>query len=282
MGCLNSNQNFDHWFGNIHLSGPCNRSCYFCIGQHMMALDPLNNLNRFPLDNLDKFVEHCHRRGVTEINVTGTNTDPLMYEYQPELKAYLAKHIPGLTLGLRTNGALITKRWDLWELYDKASITICSLQPDVYRSMMGQGSPPDIATILAATKKPIKINIVLGPGNVHNYDILDTIDRLGDMGVRIINMREPYGQPHVGNPLESLRPIGFVHGMPCYERAGATVTYWDVHYVEVESVNLYANGVVSETYPITKGHCPTTGKVLSQDNFRNSGRVREQWLNILR
>ena len=281
MGCLNSNEGFSHWFGNIHLSGPCNRSCYFCIGQHMMALDPLNNLSRFPLDNLDKFVEQCHSRGVTEVNVTGTNTDPLMYEYQAELKAYLSKHIPGLTLGLRTNGALITRRWDLWELYDKASITICSLHPETYRRMMGQGSPPDIATILAATKKPVKINVVLGPENVHNYDILDTIDRLGDMGVRVINMREPYGQPHVGNPLESLTPAGFVHGMPYYERAGALVTYWDVHYVEVESVNLYANGVVSETYPITKGHCPTTGKVLSQDNFQNSGRVREQWLNIL-
>lgn len=53
------------------------------------------------------------------------------------------------------------------------------------------------------------------------------------------------------------------------------VTYWDVHYVEVESVNLYANGLVSETYPVTAGHHPT-GFVLDQSHF-GVGRQSEQW-----
>lgn len=56
MGCLNSDGSFSHWFGNIHLSGPCNRKCYFCIGQHMMALDGENNLDTWPLKNIDGFV----------------------------------------------------------------------------------------------------------------------------------------------------------------------------------------------------------------------------------
>ena len=62
MGCLNADSGFSHWFGNIHLSGPCNRACYFCIGQHMMALDPFNNLDEWPLVGLDDFVRKCQER----------------------------------------------------------------------------------------------------------------------------------------------------------------------------------------------------------------------------
>lgn len=51
--------------------------------------------------------------------------------------------------------------------------------------------------------------------------------------------------------------------------------YWDVHHVEVESVNLYANGRVSETYPITEGHSDK-GFVNPQWMFPG-GRLTEQW-----
>src|SRR5271166_3303050 len=69
MGCLNDEGKFEHWFGNIHLSGPCNRSCYFCIGQHMMALDKENNLNHIP-KNIGKFLRECMDRNVREICMT--------------------------------------------------------------------------------------------------------------------------------------------------------------------------------------------------------------------
>lgn len=57
------------------------------------------------------------------------------------------------------------------------------------------------------------------------------------------------------------------------------IAYWDVHYVEVESVNLYANGVVSEDYPVTRGHDPIYGNVKDQGNYLKSGRQQEQWLS---
>src|SRR5437762_5702074 len=104
MGCLNSEGQFFHWFANIHLSGPCNRACYFCIGQHMMELDPLNNLNLWPLKNIDEFLDCCLDKDVNEINLTGSNTDPLLYNHIPELKAYLEENIPNLIFGIRTNG----------------------------------------------------------------------------------------------------------------------------------------------------------------------------------
>jgi hypothetical protein len=66
--------------------------------------------------------------------------------------------------------------------------------------------------------------------------------------------------------------------MPTYRWKDMLVTYWDVHYCEVESVNLYANGRVSLTYPITKGH-DYRGKVIPQEQWgAEHGRHVEQWV----
>lgn len=276
MGCLNSTGNFAHWFGNIHLSGPCNRACYFCIGQHMMALDPLDNLGVWPLRSFSRFVADCRARNVREVNLTGSNTDPLLYRHHSELHAALRAELPGSVVGMRTNGALATQHPEVWRLYDKASVSVTSLNPELYRATMGHGSPPDIAAILALKPgMPVKLNVVLCPETVRSGDILRTLDALADAGVRTVNLREPYGQPHIGTPLTN--PVGERFGMPRYAWRGMDVTYWDVHYVEVESVNLYANGTVSETYPITRGHAPD-GTVLGQEHWEASGRHTRQWL----
>lgn len=270
MGCLNSEGQFSHWFGNIHFSGPCNRSCYFCIGQYMQSLESLNNLSKWPLDSLDTLIQECEKREVKEINLTGTNTDPFLYEHIPELR----KRLSAFKLGVRTNGALILSRPDLWTLFDKASISIHSFNSDTYKKIMGQGEPPDLKSIVLLDPfKPIKINVVLCPENISS--IPSILSEISECGIKQVNLREPYGQPHLGNPL--LDPIQRVrYGMPVYEIFGMEVMYWDVHYVEVESVNLYANGNVSTTYPITKGYAPE-GKVLGQDHWTKSGRHFQQW-----
>lgn len=276
MGCLNDKGQFSHWFGNIHLSGPCNRSCYFCIGQHMMALDKENNLDQIPT-NLDKFLQECVMRQVKEVCLTGTNTDPLLYKHTAELTSYIRQALPNVPLALRTNAVLYDQ--DVFNCYDKASITICSLKEEIYRKMMGSGKPPDLGMILKNhSHMDIKINIVMGPENVPNDDIFDTLDRCSDFGIPRVNLREPYGQPHIGDPMGKMSAgeIESVLGMPTYQWGRSKVTYWDVHYVEVESVNLYANGRISITYPITKGH-DDNGTVFPQ-LFFPGGRVQEQWL----
>ena len=269
MGCLNSTKDFKHWFGNIHLSGPCNRSCYFCIGQHMMELDALNTLDSWPLPGITEFVDTCRARGIKEINLTGTNTDPLLYKHHQELAEYLRGNIEGAVLGMRTNAVKPSSAYDL---YDKGSVTVCSFNPAVYKAMMGQGAPPDLSNVNPRTWK---VNVVLGPENA-GEDLLDTLYILRGLGFTRVNLREPYGQPHVGNPLTHLKPSYHTLGMPTYQSGNCSVTYWDVHYVEVESVNLYANGTVSDDYPITRGHSKL-GVVQEQSSFPG-GRVRSQWL----
>lgn len=279
MGCLNSTGQFDHWFGNIHFSGPCNRSCYFCIGQHMMALDSFNNLNTWPLPGWDDFITKCKENNVREVNLTGSNTDPLLYKHLRVITEHLRKELPGAILGLRTNGAQYETKKDFVNLFDKISLSIHSFDPAIYTQMMGSGSPPNLSEICNEYAGDIKLNIVMGPQNIETDDIFRTMYEASRLKIKRINVREPYGQPHIGDPMEKRGyvPDDTFLGMPVYVLDGTRVTYWDVHYVEVESVNLYANGRVSVTYPITKGHAET-GEVKGQENFMKSGRVNEQWL----
>lgn len=281
MGCLNSGQGFDHWFGNIHLSGPCNRNCYFCIGQHMMDLDAYKTLNVHPdqMKGLNKFISECEKRGVKDINITGTNTDPLLFNHIGDLKSRLESELGFFRFGLRTNGALALKYPDRWDYFDKASITVCSFNEPTYQKMMGRGKPPNLEKILERSHfEDIKINVVLGPENIENQDWFETVKKCSHLGIQRINLREPYGQPHVGNPCNSKKEMTRVEdvlGSPTYVFGNTKVTYWDVHYVHVESVNLYANGRVSLDYPITRGHSPK-GEVRDQSNF-DQGRHCEQW-----
>jgi len=240
----------------------------------MMALDPLNTLDKWPLPGIDNFVDKCLDKGVKEINVTGTNTDPLLYRHYDKLFDYLEQRMPdGWTFGLRTNGISPPGHGDM-NLFDKASLTICSLNPEINRIMMG-GDPPNLARWYNDFEDDLKVNIVLGVENVDDGDVFRTIAAVGSYGVKRVNLREPYGQPHVGNPIK-FSPTGYVYDMPTFDFGNIEVCYWDVHYCAVESVNLYASGRVSVDYPITRGHHPL-GEVLDQGHFKH-GRQREQWL----
>lgn len=281
MGCLNSGHGFEHWFANIHLSGPCNRSCYFCIGQFMMGLDPYNTLDTFPLPNLEVFLDECVEKEVKDINLTGTNTDPLLYKHTGELVEYIRKKVPNASVKIRTNA--VKKNLSDLQYYDAGSVTICSFDPEIYKKMMGRGEPPKLSRIMENTEDwdDLKVNIVLGPENVGD-DLAKTLNILSNYNIPRVNLREPYGQPHVGDPLHSKYDhleIGKVLGNPTYcWTDDMVVTYWDVHYTHVESINLYANGNISRDYPITRGHDEKEGEVKDQSQFTH-GRKRKQWVS---
>lgn len=240
-----------------------------------MALDKLNNLGQYPLEGIEEFIAECIAHDVHEINLTGTNTDPSLYQHHEKLAIYLQMAIPNLRLGLRTNGVALERIKRIAPFYEKASISVPSFDPEIYVKCMGQGEPPDIRT-LKGLFEDIKVNLVLSPFIPEN-DLWKTLNMLADLGIRRVNLREPYGQDHVGNPLgKRLTQTGTVLGMPEYDCDTTKFIYWDVHYVEVESVNLYAQGRISVDYPITRGH-DTEGTVLDQSHF-TTGRHVQQWV----
>jgi len=277
MGCLNAGAGFKHWFANIHFSGQCNRNCFFCIGQWMQGQDMNNNLNEYPLKGYDKFISDVIANDVREIYLTGTNTDPMLYKHLPALVGDLRAKAPKALIGIRTNGATILNNLDLWHLFDESCISITSFDKEIYKQTMGCGKPPNLEEIVKNTKHDLlKINIVITHKTTKD-DILNSVKVIADAGVRKVNIREPYGQSHVGNPLKDLEPISFVHGMPLYLIYGVEVCYWDVHFVEVESINLYADGRISYDYSVTKGHSEKFGDVQPQEKF-GQGRQAAQWL----
>jgi molybdenum cofactor biosynthesis enzyme MoaA len=152
MGCLNSNESFSHWFGNIHLSGPCNRSCYFCIGQHMQSLESLNSLDTWPMPNIEEFFSRCESRGVKEVNLTGSNTDPLLFKHLAKLAGMVKSR--GMKFGIRTNGAT---NIDLLHFADKASVSIHSFDTDIYRAIMGSCHPPTVVSSTSHSLQGVKL-----------------------------------------------------------------------------------------------------------------------------
>jgi hypothetical protein len=153
--------------------------------------------------------------------------------------------------------------------YDKGSLTVCSMTRDINRAMMG-GDPPDVAAVLAVLPD-LKVNVVLGPENF--ADVPYTLRRLYQLGIRRVNLREPFGQRHVGNPIGG-RQYHDTLGMHTYEwDRGMFVTYWDVHWVQVRSVNLYADGSVSEQYVVADDNRPqsTFGVGRQIDQWRHAG-----------
>lgn len=278
MGCLNDSDKWNHWFANIHLSGPCNRRCYFCIGQHMMALDSFNSLDTPPegMKGLDAFISEVNARNIKEIDLTGTNTDPCLYRHHVELVEVLRASIPGAILGIRTNGSAHVHEIGL---YDKGSITICSSDYGTNLEMMG-GPPPDLGELsLHADLSKFKINCVLGPGNANKKNVLGLVSLANKYGIKRLNLREPYGQSHVGFFYMGEPEGEILQGtVPIWNIDGVSVAYWDVHVVGVRSVNLYANGRVSMDYPITRGHTDN-GIVKPQDDFPGHARRARQWLS---
>ena len=268
MGCLND-ADYGHWFANVHLSGPCNRSCYFCIGQHMMALDPLNTLHTWPLPGWQEFIKELPQYPIQAAYITGSNTDPLLASVLPHIVEGLKEQgIP--EVGLRTNGVRPLPKG----MFDRISVSITSLDPDIYRTTMGSGRPPTRA--ITDTDADLKVNIVLCP-EILGVDLWNTLEILRLWGVRRVNLREPYGQAFVGDPIGTLLPRNpDVLGNASYQMGDMEVVYWDVHSTHVSSVNLYANGNVSTEYSVTKGHA-ATGTVLDQSHF-TSGRHRPQWV----
>jgi len=276
MGCLNAGAGFSHWFANIHLSGPCNRSCYFCIGQWMPGQDMNNNLNEPELKGYDNFLEECRSRGITEVNITGTNTDPLMFANLRELLQRL--RADGFTnIGIRTNAIIERRLLKVIPLIDKFSISITTFDDLLYAKTMGQGHPPKLAGIIACATEhnvAVKLNVVLCPETIHT--IPHTIAKAAELGIKKINFREPYGQTNIGNPFQYYIADKMVFGNPCYVFNSVECTYWDVHYTEVESVNLYADGHISVDYPVSLGHSDALGEVHDQTHFKQ-GRQATQW-----
>ena len=261
-------------FANILFAGPCNRFCPFCIGKEVPAHANVTNLDLFPLRNWDNFVAEVRRLGIREIVFTGTTTDPHLYAHERRLIDQARKDIPGAQISIHTNAALTLKKIDSFNAYDRACLSLPTMNSEIYRRMMGVAQVPDLRKILAAAKIPVKVSCVVNEHNAHEVD--GFLHELAALGVKRAVLRRLYGDRREFNPLAAYTPVRFYRNNPVYEieapysehgrtTRGETldgtrdelhrtmeVTSWNFDTTESRSINLFADGTIGSSYLLTE------------------------------
>lgn len=237
-------------FANLLFGGPCNRRCPFCIGQQLPPRVNQNNLNRWPLTNIDLFVAEVLRHNVQQIVFTGTTTDPQLYRHEQRLLGWLRERLPGRSYSLHSNGALALRKLDAFHAYDKACISFPSFHSEIYARMMGSPHVPDLAELLRVSRIPIKVSCLI---NEHNYpEHEEFIDQCQQIGLQRLVLRSLAGETRRWNLLPGRTPIGDYRGNPVYQLGNMEVTVWNFHQSESTSLNLFADGTLGASYLLTQ------------------------------
>jgi MoaA/NifB/PqqE/SkfB family radical SAM enzyme len=233
-------------FANILFTGPCNQRCPHCIGSTLAARALPENLDVFPVRGLDPFLDAVARAGVRELSLTGTNTDPQLYRHEAALLDLLRRRLPGVRLSLHTNGRLALARMELFNRYDRATVSLPSFEPATVRRMTGRDGVLDLSEILRRASIPVKISTLVTPDN--RDEIPDIIRRCRRLGVRRLVLRRLYGAPGSDDFLPGLSPVRMFAGNPVYDLDGTEVTVWDFSRTTLRCLNLFSDGTVSRNY----------------------------------
>lgn len=237
-------------FANVLFAGPCNRSCPFCIGKQVPEKVNSNNLNVFPPRNWQAFCERIRKLGITELIFTGTTTDPQLYRHEQALLDKARSDLPGIKISLHTNGVLAIKKIDTFNAYDRATVSLPSLNATTYRQMMGRGQVPDLARLMAEATIPIKISTIVAEQNIAGISGL--LAQFAKLGIQRVALRRLFGDKREWNLLPGHSPVRYYRNNPVYEVSGIEVTWWNFATTTSRSINLFADGTIGSSYLLTQ------------------------------
>ena len=224
--------------GNILFSGPCNQKCPFCIG-HQLLKTP-NNLRQEKLENLDSFISLIRASKTPKIILTGTRTDPQLYNYDEKLVDRLRSHLPGAHISLHTDGLLAIPKMKTFRMYDSCTISINSFDPKTYSKLHGVKQMPNLKKILEqASNLPVKLSCVFTADNVHQVE--EYLQIAKDLGIKRIALRHIYVDARRW-PIEAFQnktPIRYHQSNPVYDFDGLQVTHWIFDSTSGRSLNLF-------------------------------------------
>ena len=243
-------------FANILFSGPCSARCYFCIGQQVSTERNQNNLDVFPPAGLDQLIARMWQEEIRQVVFTGTNTDPQLYRHEERLLNLLRSELPAtVRFSLHTNGRQALRKMDVFNQYDRATLSLPSFEPEVYFQMMGVRNPPDLSEVLRRVHIPLKISCLVdghnGPG------LPDFLYTCQQIGVRRVVLRRLFGDlgpwhSWLDPIMAEMQPTAPYRGNPVYQLDGMEVTLLDFGASQSRSINLFANGALSEHYLLTE------------------------------
>jgi MoaA/NifB/PqqE/SkfB family radical SAM enzyme len=247
----NTEQRFD--FGSILFAGPCNQRCPYCIGRRLPANLLRPNLHDFPLRSLDAFVAMLRQHSIHQITFTGTNTDPQLYDHEARLIGWLRSELPSTRLSVHTNGQLTLAKIDVFNMYDRATISFPSFDRSTYFKMTGTRQIPDLEAICARSEIPIKLSCVIDEANADQVD--EYISCCRAIGIRRVAFRQLYGDNRNWHILSHEIPTHTYRNNPVYDLNGMEITYWHFEHTTTTSLNLFSDGTISTEYllPRTSG-----------------------------
>jgi molybdenum cofactor biosynthesis enzyme MoaA len=152
-------------------------------------------------------------------------------------------------ISLHTNGQLALDKIDVLNLYDRVSLSFPSFDPDTYERMTGSRRVPDLAAIVQASRIPVKVSCVVNEHNIEQID--DFLIRCCEIGIRRLVLRQLYGDMHHWAISTALTPTGIYRGNPVYDYDGMEITYWNFDHTSSTSLNLFADGTISDEYLLT-------------------------------
>ncbi|MFH1399898.1 MAG: radical SAM protein [Nanoarchaeota archaeon] len=235
-----------HDYANILFTGPCNLRCYECIGEHPALRGLPSNHDSFPPKNIDALIERVNAERIPDLAFTGTDMDPQLYRHEERLIHYVRERITGQTkLSLHTNGQLALRRIDVFNQYDKASISLHSYDPATYHAITQGRHPPDIEAILSRATIPIKLSLLITPHNIH--EIEDYLARSARIGITRVVVRKLKGREDEfpierKTPFAEKQPIKRVFGWPVYAIHGMEVTICGFDQSTARGLYLFSDG----------------------------------------
>lgn len=233
-------------FANILLSGRCNLRCPDCIGRRVSERFKVPNLDRFPLAGLDRFCALLAEQGVFEVSLTGIDTDPQLYRHQARLLDALRRQVPGVRISLHSNGRRALGAMDVFNLYDRACLSVPSFLPATCRLMTGSARVLDVARILERATIPVKVSTLVTEHNLGEVPAI--LERLGSLGIRRAVLRRLDGDTRPWDLMPGLAPSASFGGNPVYRLGPLEVTVWAFAATTLRCLNLLPDGSVSENY----------------------------------
>jgi len=260
----------NYTFANINLLGKCNLDCYFCLGKDLKyELKGKNQLRTHfkKWKNFHKFIEYCKQHGIEKLYLTGQTADALQYKYIPELRYFLEEK-NGFTLGIRSNGLLaIDKQYVVKEMKGEIGYTIQSLWKDTFNQITGNSANPDWTHILNNSGSNLRVSIVI---NRFNYKEIDAIIKYLSCfkDIKYIQLRRVSTDRRIDELAEDMELFEVYYNKTkreypvkdrfnlaeIFEIHGKDVVFWRTVQTDVNSLNYFTDGTISDEYFIVEGY----------------------------
>lgn len=255
-------------FANINLIGKCNADCYFCLGKDIGdVLAKQNQMStHFSLwNNLDKYLNLCKQYGIKKIYLTGENTDPLIYKYLGELIDYVQSK--DFNVGIRNNGYLALKQIEhINRCKDEIGYSVNAISAKANQHVMGRPDIPDWKSIIPITNNP-RTSIIVSRYNENEFfDIVKFLSQFDNIryiqarcivsetrNEQMIEDQEVFERLHK-NVAKNYQLVDTFHGASIYEIHGKKVSFWRNWNTNINSMNYFSDGTISESYFIIGGY----------------------------